>query len=62
MTVIKSKLEHEELESKLLVDSGNNRKFWEELISCFPLIRHGRHRKRKIGGGRYIDTAIKVIS
>jgi hypothetical protein len=30
----------------------NDKKFWEELIACFPLIKHGPLRKRKkIGGG-----------
>jgi cytochrome c oxidase assembly factor CtaG len=24
----------------------SNKKFWEELIAYFPLIRHGQHRKR----------------
>jgi hypothetical protein len=23
----------------------NNKKFWEELIALFPLIRYGQHRK-----------------
>jgi hypothetical protein len=23
-----------------------NKKFWEELIACFPLIQQGSHRKR----------------
>jgi hypothetical protein len=23
-----------------------NKKFWEELIACFPLILHGPHRKK----------------
>jgi hypothetical protein len=32
--------------------------FWEEIIAYFPLIRHGPHRKQKIGG--YTDS--KVIS
>jgi hypothetical protein len=31
-----------------------NKKFWEELISCFPLIRHWRHRKLK-KLGEYTD-------
>jgi hypothetical protein len=26
-----------------------NKKFWEELIACFPLIRHGPHRKQLEG-------------
>jgi hypothetical protein len=25
-----------------------NKKFWEELIAYFPLIRHGPHRKRPL--------------
>jgi hypothetical protein len=25
-----------------------NKKFWEELISHFSLIRHGLHRKRRV--------------
>jgi hypothetical protein len=25
-----------------------NKKFWEELIAYFPLIRHGPHRKRRL--------------
>jgi hypothetical protein len=25
-----------------------NKKFWEELITCFPLIRQGPHRKRSL--------------
>jgi hypothetical protein len=25
-----------------------NKKFWEELIAYFPLIRHGQHRKRRL--------------
>jgi hypothetical protein len=24
-----------------------NKKFWEQLIACFPLIRHGPQRKRR---------------
>jgi hypothetical protein len=28
--------------------SEGNKKFWEELIACFPLIRHGTHRKPRI--------------
>jgi hypothetical protein len=28
----------------------NKRKFWEELIACSFLTRHGRYRKRKIMG------------
>jgi hypothetical protein len=34
------------------------KKFWEELITYFPLILHGLHGKRKIGGrgaGRQTD-------
>jgi hypothetical protein len=33
------------------VDSGNcifNKKFWEELIACFPLIRHRPHKRRHL--------------
>jgi hypothetical protein len=26
----------------------NNKKFWEELIAYFPLIRHGPHRKQRV--------------
>jgi hypothetical protein len=29
-----------------------SKKFWEELISYFPVIRHGPHRKRN----NYVDT------
>jgi hypothetical protein len=29
-----------------------NKKFWEELIAYFPLIRHGLHRKRN----KYVNT------
>jgi hypothetical protein len=25
-----------------------NKKFWEELIAYFPLIRHGPHRERRL--------------
>jgi hypothetical protein len=28
----------------------DNKKFWEELITYFPLIRHGPHRKRSFLG------------
>jgi hypothetical protein len=36
-----------------LVENNNikqniNRKFWEELIAYFPVIRHGPHRKRRV--------------
>jgi hypothetical protein len=27
---------------------GHNKKFWEELIAYFPLIRHESHRKRRL--------------
>jgi hypothetical protein len=33
-----------------------SKKFWEELIAYFPLIRHGPHRKPKNYGGGHIDT------
>jgi hypothetical protein len=26
---------------------NNCKEFWEELTACFPLIRHGPHRKQK---------------
>jgi hypothetical protein len=36
-----------------------NKKFWEEIIAYFPLIRHGPHRKRN----KYVEhTDSKVIS
>jgi hypothetical protein len=34
-----------------MIESKNNKKFWEELIAYFPLIRHGLHRKRQNEGG-----------
>jgi hypothetical protein len=30
---------------------NKNKKFWEELITYSPLIRHGQHTKRKTEGG-----------
>jgi hypothetical protein len=30
-----------------------NKKFWEELIVYFPLIRNGPHRKQKVVGETY---------
>jgi hypothetical protein len=35
-----------------LILKTKNKKFWEELIAYFPLIRHGPHRKRN----NYVDT------
>jgi hypothetical protein len=32
----------------MLTASFNNKKFWEELVTYFPLIRHGPHRKRRL--------------
>jgi hypothetical protein len=29
------------------VDNSNNKKSWEELISCFLLVQHGPHRKQQ---------------
>jgi hypothetical protein len=29
--------------------TSNNKKFWEEPVAYFPLIRHGPHRKQKRG-------------
>jgi hypothetical protein len=37
-----------------------NKKFWEELIAYFPLIRHGPHRKRKKSGRRYTSSKVVV--
>jgi hypothetical protein len=34
--------------SKLYENSYKVKKFWEELIAYYPLIRHGPHRKRHI--------------
>jgi hypothetical protein len=28
--------------------NNNNKKFWEELIAYFPMIRYGPHRKRRL--------------
>jgi hypothetical protein len=30
------------------ISCTTNKKFWEELIACFLLIRHGPHRKRRL--------------
>jgi hypothetical protein len=30
------------------IETNNYKKFWEELIAYFPLIRHGPHRKRRL--------------
>jgi hypothetical protein len=34
------------------------KKFWEELIACFPLIRHGAHRKRRVQKSVYCCMCI----
>jgi hypothetical protein len=36
-----------------------NKKFWEELIAYFPLIRHGLHRKRRIQQFFYCCVCIR---
>jgi hypothetical protein len=44
--------EHSEWGGGGLFSVRRNKKFWEELIAYFPLIRHGPHRKRN----NYVDT------
>jgi hypothetical protein len=39
-----------------------NKKFWEELIAYFPLIRHGPHRKRKTWRYTRTDTQTARLS
>jgi hypothetical protein len=35
------------------------KKFWEELIACFPLIRHGPHRNRRVQQFIYCCVCIR---
>jgi hypothetical protein len=48
VTIFRTKLRHNPQKRYLYsfeVRKLWNKKFWEELIACFPLIGHGRHRK-----------------
>jgi hypothetical protein len=36
-----------------------NKKFWEEIITSFPLIRHGPHRKRRLQ--QFLVSEVKFL-
>jgi hypothetical protein len=38
---------------------NNNKKFWEELIAYYPLIRHGRHRNRRVQQFLYCCVCVR---
>jgi hypothetical protein len=41
---------------------SQNKKFWEELIAYFPLIRHGQHRKQCVNiGACVLVTAVTFL-
>jgi hypothetical protein len=43
-------------EDRKQCQTKSKKKFWEELIAYFPLIRHGPQRKLKKFGGTHADA------
>jgi hypothetical protein len=50
---------HIYLQEHLFLTSARNKKFWEELITYFPLVRHGSHRRRRVKQFFYCCVCIR---